>query len=51
MLARGRDECPTKLRIPVVIVAFDSLLEVAQANGQVTWPAEVDDKMPSALPR
>ncbi len=50
LLARRHDKCPTKLCIPVVIIAFDPLLEVAQADGQVAWPAEVDNKMPSALP-
>ena len=41
----------TKLSIPVVVVAFDPFLEVAQAYCQVTRPAQIDNKVPSAFAR
>lgn len=41
----------TELSIPVVVIALDALLEVAQADCQMTRPAKVNNEMASALSR
>ena len=41
----------TKLRIPIVIIASDSLLEVAQADCQVARSAQVNNEVAPAFAR